>query len=59
MDRIATEAAIKTFLLEIRQRLDEAASLAKAAEVCVRDRRQGGEVALNIWPMKLPDCSTL
>lgn len=33
MDRTA-ESAIKMLLGEIRQRLDEAASVAKAAEVC-------------------------
>ena len=50
MDRIATEAAIKTFLSEIRRRLDEAASLAKAAEVCAQsgDVDKGVEVALDI-----------
>lgn len=34
MDRTATEAAIKIYLREIRQRLDEAAGIAKAAEAC-------------------------
>lgn len=34
MDRTATEAAIKIYLREIYQRLDEAAGIAKAAEAC-------------------------
>jgi hypothetical protein len=50
MDRIATEAAIKTFLSEIRRRLDEAAAIAKAAEVCAQSGTvdKAVEVALNI-----------
>lgn len=34
MDRTATEEAIKIYLREIRQRLDAAAGIAKAAEAC-------------------------
>lgn len=34
MDRTATETAIKIYLREIRQRLDDAAGIAKAAEAC-------------------------
>ena len=34
MDRTATEAAIRIYLREIRQRLNEAAGIAKAAEAC-------------------------
>ncbi|MBZ0147330.1 MAG: hypothetical protein K8F62_07255 [Pseudorhodoplanes sp.] len=34
MDRTATEAAIKVCLREIRRRLDDAAGIAKAADVC-------------------------
>lgn len=34
MDRTATEAAIKIYLREIRQRLEDAAGIAKAAEAC-------------------------
>lgn len=34
MDRTATEAAIRIYLREIRQRLDDAAGIAKAAEAC-------------------------
>ena len=34
MDRAIAESAISAFLEEIRRRLDEAASIAKAAEVC-------------------------
>lgn len=34
MDRTATEVAIKIYLREIRQRLDEATGIAKAAEAC-------------------------
>ena len=41
MDRIVAESAIKLFLREIRQRLDEAASIAKAAQVCA----EGGNVS--------------
>ena len=37
MDRGIAESAIKLFLGEIRQRLDEAASIAKAAQVCAED----------------------
>ena len=40
MDRSTAEGAIKLFLGEIRQRLDEAASIAKAAQVCA----EGGNV---------------
>ena len=50
MDRTATETAIKTFLTEIRSRLDEAAGLAKAAELCAASGNvdKGVEVALDI-----------
>ena len=41
MDRSIAESAIKLFLGEIRQRLDEAASVAKAAQVCA----EGGNVS--------------
>lgn len=41
MDRSVAESAIKLFLGEIRQRLDEAASIAKAAQVCA----EGGNVS--------------
>ena len=41
MDRSTAEGAIKLFLGEIRQRLDEAASIAKAAQVCA----EGGNVS--------------
>ena len=34
MDRTATEAAIKICLREIRERLEEAAGIAKAADAC-------------------------
>lgn len=34
MDRTATEVAIKIYLREIRQRLEAAAGIAKAAEAC-------------------------
>jgi hypothetical protein len=34
MDRTATEAASKIYLREIRLGLDQAAGVAKAAEVC-------------------------
>ena len=37
MDRGLVESAIKIFLGEIRQRLEEAASIAKAAQVCAED----------------------
>ena len=41
MDRTLAESAIKMFLVEMRERLDEAASIAKAAEVCA----EGGNVS--------------
>ena len=34
MDRAATEIAIKTFLVEIRARLEDAANTARAAQAC-------------------------
>jgi hypothetical protein len=34
MDRSATDIAIQSFLVEVRNRLDEAAGIAKAAEAC-------------------------
>lgn len=40
MNRAATETAIRVYLSEIRKRLDSAASIAKAAEVCA----QSGEI---------------
>lgn len=40
MDPKIAEAAIKIFLNEMRKRLDEAASIAKAAQVCA----EGGNV---------------
>jgi hypothetical protein len=36
MDRTATEATIKIFLREIRERLAESASIATAAEACAK-----------------------
>ena len=41
MDRTVAESAIKMFLKEMRLKLDEAASVAKAAEVCA----EGGNVS--------------
>lgn len=41
MDRTLAESAIKMFLVEMRARLDEASSIAKAAEVCA----EGGNVS--------------
>lgn len=50
MDRTATESAIKIFLTEIRERLDKASRIAKAAEVCALagDADNGVQVALDI-----------
>jgi hypothetical protein len=50
MDRAATEAAIKIYLFEIRERLDKAARVAKAAEACAQagDVDNGVQVALDI-----------
>ena len=41
MDRTIAESAIRMFLTEISQRLDEAAAIAKAAKVCA----EGGNVS--------------
>lgn len=41
MDRGIAESAIKMFLGEIRQRLEEAAGIARAAQVCA----EGGNVS--------------
>ena len=40
MDRTIAESAIKMFLAEMRNRLDEAAGIAKAAQVCA----EGGNI---------------
>ena len=58
MDRAATEIAIKTFLVEIRARLEDAARTARAAQACAYaanvDTREGGTryraADLRSWP---------
>jgi hypothetical protein len=54
MDRATIEAAIRICLNEARQRLDEAASVAKAAEACA----EAGNVSkgVEVWmdSMRLP-----
>jgi hypothetical protein len=50
MDRATIEAAIRICLKEARQRLDEAASVAKAAEACAEagNVSKGIEVGMDI-----------
>ena len=50
MDRSATDTAVKSLLTEIRRRTDEAAGLAKAAELCAQGGNvdKGVEIALDI-----------
>lgn len=50
MDRNATDIAIQSFLIEIRNRLDEAASIAGAADTCAAagNLQKAIEIALDI-----------
>lgn len=50
MDSSATDIAIQSFLVEIRNRLDEAAGIAKAAEACAGagNLQKAVEVVLDI-----------
>jgi hypothetical protein len=50
MDRSATDIAIQSFLIEIRNRLDEAAGIARAADACASagNLQKAVEVALDI-----------
>ena len=50
MDRSATDIAIQSFLVEIRNRLEEATGIAKAADACAAagNLRKAVEVALDI-----------
>lgn len=50
MDRSATDIAIQSFLVEIRNRLDEATGIARAADACasVGNLQKAIEVALDI-----------
>jgi hypothetical protein len=50
MDRSATDIAIQSFLIEIRNRLDEAAGIARAADACASagNLKKAIEVALDI-----------
>jgi hypothetical protein len=49
MDRALADAAVRAFLGEMRARLDQAASVAKAAEACAKagHTEKGVEVALD------------
>lgn len=50
MDRSATDVAIQSFLVEIHNRLDEAAGIARAADACVSagNLQKAIEIALDI-----------
>jgi len=48
MDRTATEMTIKVYLREIRLRLDRAAGIAKAAEVCADSDQVDKAVELSL-----------
>jgi hypothetical protein len=50
MDANTVEIAIKAYLAEMRQRLDEAASIAKAAQACAESGNieKGVEIALDV-----------
>lgn len=50
MDRSATDIAIQSFLVQIRNRLDEAVGIARAADACASagNLQKAIEVALDI-----------
>lgn len=50
MDRSEIEPAIRTILTEMRKRLEQAAGIAKSAEVCIGTGNvdKGVEIALNV-----------
>jgi hypothetical protein len=50
MDATTVQITTKAYLDEIRQRLDEAASIAKAAQVCAEsgNTKQGIAIALDV-----------
>ena len=53
MDATMREATIRMYLAEMRQRVDQAAGIAKAAEACSNagNIEKGIEIALDIEPL--------
>jgi len=60
MDAQTVEATIKVFLQTMRERLEDAASIAKAAEICSNDGNvpKGVEIALDVEQL-IYEASTL
>jgi hypothetical protein len=58
MDAHLVEATIETYLTEIRNRLDKAAGIGRAADACAGAgfREKGLEVALDICCMRQQRC---